>query len=53
MIGMDDSGSKRDGRNVPFAGGAQAENEPQSAHWQARLIGMRDDGRIEQRGGFQ
>ena len=31
LIGMDDTGSKRDGRNVSFPGGAQAENEPQSA----------------------
>ena len=53
MIGMDDSGSKRDGRNVPFAGSAQAENESQSAARQAGLIGVRHDGGIEQRGRFQ
>ena len=38
---------------MPFAGGAQAENEPQSAGWQAGLIGVRNDGGIEQRRGFQ
>ena len=53
MIGMDDSGSKRDGRNMPFASSAQAENESQRARWQPRLIGVRDDGGIEQRSGFQ
>jgi hypothetical protein len=50
---MDDAGSKCDGGDVPFAGGAQAENEPQSATIEAGLIGMRDDGRIEESGGFQ
>ena len=53
MIGMDDSGSKRDGRNMPFASGAQAEHESQRASRQARLIGVRNDRRIEQRRGFQ
>ena len=38
---------------MSFPGGAQAENEPQSAGRQTGLIGVRNDGRIEQRGGFQ
>src|SRR5258708_17543747 len=53
MIGMDDTGPERDGRNVPFSGGAQAENEPQGSSWKTGLIGMRHDGGIEQRSGFQ
>ena len=36
LIGMDDTGSKSDGGNVPFPGGAQAENKPQSAGRQIR-----------------
>ena len=38
---------------MSFPGGAQAENEPQSAGRQVSLIGVRNDGGIEQRGGFQ
>ena len=38
---------------MPFSGGAQAEDESQRAGWQTRLIGVRDDGGIEQRSGFQ
>ena len=53
LIGMDDAGAKRDGGDVPFAGGAQAENEPQRAGRQTRLVGVRHDGRIEQGRGFQ
>ncbi len=53
LIGMDDTGSKRDGRNVSFPSGAQAENEPQRAGRQTGLVGVRHDGRIEQGGGFQ
>ncbi len=53
LIGMDNAGSKRDGGDVPFSSGAQAENEPQRSSLQARLIGVRDDGGIEQRRGFQ
>ena len=38
---------------MPFSGGPQAENEPQSARRQVSLIGVRDNGGIEQRSGFQ
>ncbi len=38
---------------MPFARSAQAENESQRARWQPRLIGVRDDGGVEQRRGFQ
>ena len=38
---------------MPFAGGAQAENESQRAGRQTGLIGVRNDGGIEQRGRFQ
>ena len=50
---MDNAGTKSDGRNVSFPGGAQAENESQGAGRQTGLVGMRHDGRIEQRRGFQ
>jgi hypothetical protein len=53
IIRMDGTGSKGDGRNVPFPGGAEAENEAQRASWNASLVGVRNDGRIEQRGGFE
>ena len=53
LIGMDDAGAKRDGRNVSFAGGAQAQNEAQRAGRQFRLIGVRNDGGIEQGRRFQ
>ena len=52
-IGMNDAGSKGDGGNVTFPSGAQAENESQSAGRQISLIGVRNDGRIEERSGFQ
>ena len=38
---------------MSFPGGAQAENKPQRAGRQTRLIGVRNDRRIEQGGGFQ
>ncbi len=53
IAGMNKAGTKRDGRNVSFPGGAQAEHETQSARRHAGLIGMRDHGRIEQRRRFQ
>src|ERR1039457_4893631 len=46
-------GSKCNRRNVPLPGGTQAEDEPQSACRETRLIRMRNDRRIEQRRGFQ
>ena len=47
LIGIDDTGTKRDRRDVPFPSGAQAKNEPQSAGGESGLVGMRHDGRIE------
>ena len=52
-VGMDDAASKRDGGDVTFSRGAQAENEPQRAGRQIRLVRMRNDGRVEQGCGFQ
>ena len=49
LIGMDDTGSKRNRGNVSFSSGTQAENKPQSASWQVGLIGVRNHRRIEQR----
>jgi hypothetical protein len=50
---MDDTGSKSDGGNVSFPSGAQAENKPQSAGREIRLVRVRNDGWIEQGSGFQ
>jgi hypothetical protein len=52
MIGMDDTGPKSDGGDVSLPRGAQAEDKTQSTRWQTALIGVRNDGRIEQRSGF-
>ena len=52
-VGMNDAAAKRDGRDMAFPRRAQAENKPQRARRQTRLIGMRHDGRIEQGSGFQ
>ena len=48
MVGVDDTRSKSDGRNMSLSRGAQAEDKTQSAGRQVRLVGVRDDGRIEQ-----
>jgi len=48
MIGVDDTSPKSDGRNVPFPGGAQAENKTQSASRQVCLVRVRNDGGVEQ-----
>src|ERR1700735_5266317 len=53
MIRKENAGPKSDGRNVSLPGGAQAEDKTQSAGWQASLVGMRDDGGIEQGSGFE
>jgi len=50
---MNDTSSKRDGGNVAFTRGAQAENKPQRARRQTSLVRVRYDGRIEQGSGFQ
>ena len=38
---------------MPLPGGAQAQDKTQRARRQVRLVGVRDDGRIEQGRGFQ
>ena len=48
-----DPGAERQGRNMPFADRAQAEDEATSAFRRAGLIGMGDDARIEQRRRFE
>src|SRR6266480_1603301 len=48
MVGVDDTRSKSDGGNMPLPRGAQAEDKTQSVRRRARLVGVRDDGRIEQ-----
>ena len=52
-IGSDEAGAELDGRNVPFAGGAQAHDESQAAIGHAILDRMGNDGWIEECGGFQ
>lgn len=52
-IGSDETGAELDGRNVSFAGGAQAHDESQAAIGHAILVRVRNDGRIEECGGFQ
>ncbi len=46
-------GAKHDRGKVALAGGAQAEHELKAAFGRARLVGMRNDGGIEQRGRLQ
>jgi hypothetical protein len=52
-IRVDESGPEGDRRNMAFASRAEAEDETQRTGTDLRLIGMFDDGRIEQRGGLE
>ena len=45
--------AESDGGDVPFARGPQAQDETQRALGQPGLVGMRHDGRIEQRRGLR
>ena len=38
---------------MSLARGAQAHHEPQRARWQSALVGVLDDGRVEERGAFE
>ena len=49
VLRADDARPEGDRGNVPLAGGPQAQDETQRALGQTGLIGMRHDGRIEQR----
>ncbi len=51
--GIKQPGAKRDRGDVAFARGPEAQDEPQRAGRQVRLVRMRHDRRIEQRGGFE
>src|SRR5204863_54464 len=53
VIGVNDATAKLDGRDVPLARGAQAEDETEFAFGHTSLVRMRNDGGIEQRGGLQ
>jgi len=46
-VAGDGAGAERQRRHMPFANGAQAENEAQAAFRRARLIRVRHDRRIE------
>src|SRR5437870_3614612 len=50
---MDDAGSKRDGGDVSFPSGAQAQNKPERAGRQIGLVKVWNDGWIEEGCGFQ
>ena len=51
--GIKQPGAKGDGGDVTFARGPQAQDETQRAGRQVRLVRMRHDRGIEQRGGFE
>src|SRR5689334_6857942 len=53
MVRVDDAGSKSDGGNMPLPRGPQADDKTQSVRRRVRLVGVRDDGRIEQGCRFQ
>src|SRR5271157_4861611 len=53
VLAIDDSAPKRDRRDVPFAGGPQAQDEPARSCGQAGLVGMPDHRRIEECRGLQ
>jgi hypothetical protein len=53
VVRADDPRPKSDGGNVPLPSGAQAEDKTQIAGRKVRLIGVRNDGRIEQGCRFQ
>jgi len=52
-IGPDEAGTELDGRNVSFTGSSQAYDKTQSSVGYAGLVGMWNDGWIEERSGFQ
>ena len=52
MLRADRAGAEGDGGNVSFARGPQTQDETQRALGHPGLVGMRHDGRIEQRRGF-
>src|SRR5688572_29080913 len=51
--GIHEARAKADRGDVSLTRGAKAENKPQRAAWQVRLIRVRDDRRVEQRRGFK
>src|ERR1051326_3538802 len=53
MVGVDNTGSKSDGGNMPLSRGPQAEDKTQSVRRRVRLVGVRDNRRIEQCCRFQ
>ena len=53
IVRINDPGAKGDRRNVTFARGSQTKNESQSTRGQIGLVGVRNDGWIKQRSGFE
>ena len=52
-LGVDRAGAEGDGRDVPLAGGAKADDKPARAWGQARLVGVPDHRGVEQGGRFE
>ena len=52
-FGIQDTGAEGDRGNVPFTGGAEAQNHAALARLEAALVGGGEDAGIEERGGFQ
>ena len=52
-LGVDHAGPERDRRDVPLAGGPQAQDEPAGPGGQAGLVGVPDHRRVEQGRRFQ
>ena len=50
---MNHACAEGDGGNVPLSGGTQTQDKSQGSDRQACLIGMANNRRIEERGGFQ
>ena len=53
ILGVERAAAEDDRRDMPLAGGAQAQHEPACSLFQSGLVGMPDHGRIEERGRFQ
>ena len=53
VLGVDHAGAEGDRRDVPLAGGPQAEDEPAGPVGQARLVGVPDHRGVEQGRRFQ
>ena len=52
-VGRGDAGAEGDGRDVAFAGGAEAEDDAQLAGTEAGLVGRRNDAGVEEGAGLE